>query len=147
MQRKFAPISKKKDDAIFFSSTPEETKDIGLFIKKTLRSGSVVAFQGDLGAGKTTLIQGFTNCLVNSPTFSYLQMYPGTPPLFHFDLYRLSGHQEFIQMGFLDYFEQEGICCIEWSERISPLLPQNTLYIILEVLSATKRKISLHELE
>ncbi len=133
--------------SIFFSSTPEETKNIGLLIKKTLYAGSIIALQGDLGTGKTTLIQGFTNCLVNSPTFPYLQIYPDVLPLFHFDLYRLKNAQEFIQMGFLDHFSQEGICCIEWAERISSLLPEHTLCITFERVSPTKRKISLHELE
>jgi tRNA threonylcarbamoyladenosine biosynthesis protein TsaE len=130
-----------------FSSSFEETIEIGCLIRGDLKPGSIVAIQGDLGAGKTTLVKGLASNwetpLVNSPTFSYLHFYPGLPPLFHFDLYRLKGSQEFIQLGFTDYFDLGGICCIEWPDRIASLLPTNTLYITLEHMGETKRKISL----
>ncbi len=135
----------------FLSSSPEETIAIGRFLAPRFLPGHILAIEGDLGTGKTTLIKGLAaHCsaaLVNSPTFTYLQIYEGVPPLFHFDLYRLKEAQEFIQMGFTDYFQQQGICCIEWSERIESLLPQNAIHIRLEHIEENKRKISIYELE
>lgn len=141
-------------DVPFFSSSPEETRKIGRLVRKKLIPGSIIALQGDLGAGKTTLMQGLIshskNRVINSPTFSYLQIYPDAVskiPIFHFDLYRLKGPQEFIQMGFTDYFGSKGICCIEWPERITSLLPPHTFFITFTSLSSTERKIFIHELE
>lgn len=142
---------KRKVRAEYFSISTEETEEIGRQIARSLTPGSIVALQGDLGAGKTTLVKGLAaHCpevLVNSPTFTYLQVYSGSPPIFHFDLYRLKNADEFLKMGFSDYLEQEGICCIEWAERIGALLPAHTILISLEHAGDDKRRICVRELE
>lgn len=93
---------------------------------------ALLALSGPLGAGKTTFVKGLVPAHlereVQSPTFTLLNPYPTTPPLFHFDLYRLTGEADFLALG-LDEFFTQGICVIEWPERIAPLLPPNTLRI------------------
>jgi tRNA threonylcarbamoyladenosine biosynthesis protein TsaE len=112
---------------------------LGKRIGSALPAGTVVSLVGDLGAGKTTLIKGIVAALtpmqpeeVCSPTFTYLNIYLGRLPVYHFDLYRLKGVEEFLDMGFEEYlFSKEGVCCLEWSDRITPLLPKETLLITL----------------
>lgn len=110
------------------TSSAQETEEIGRELGKKLTPGSVICFFGELGAGKTTLIKGIVSAvsssseLVNSPTFVYLNIYSGTPPVYHFDLYRLRDADEFLGMGFDEFLHADGICCIEWSERIKGLL-------------------------
>lgn len=116
----------------FFSKSPEETVAIGKQFAQDLAPGSIVCFFGDLAAGKTTFIKGMAGQIVgcpveevNSPTFVYLNIYEGKRFLYHFDLYRLNGIEEFLSLGFDEFLDQEGICCIEWSERIASALPKN----------------------
>jgi len=105
---------------------------------QTLTKGSVVLFEGELAAGKTTLIKGIAEGAANvpahfvsSPTFVYLQIYEGTKTLFHFDLYRLSDPDEFPAMGFDEAFDSEGIALIEWPERIQGMIPNHAITITL----------------
>lgn len=130
----------------FISSSEEETHEIGRAIAKMLQSGDAVCFSGDLGAGKTTLIKGIAAELaqisphaVNSPTFTYLNIYEGATSVYHFDCYRLENESAFLEKGFDDYFGE--LCLIEWPERISGLLPIKRIQITIESLSETKRKI------
>lgn len=94
----------------------------------SLNPGDVVTLYGELGAGKTTFVRGIANAfrnkdLVQSPTFTYLNIYEASIPLYHFDLYRIKDSNHFLQMGFLDFLEDKrGICLIEWPERIPDLL-------------------------
>jgi tRNA threonylcarbamoyladenosine biosynthesis protein TsaE len=111
--------------------------------------GDIICLFGDLGTGKTTLIKGIASALagiateeVCSPTFSYLHIYPGRCPVYHFDLYRLRGIEDFLSMGFEDYFFMGGVCCIEWSERITPLLPFTSLHVTLHYLGEERREIT-----
>jgi len=127
--------------------SPEETIAYGIEFGKSLADNSVVCFLGDLGAGKTTFIkgvvQGFANydpSQVNSPTFVYLNIYSssihtGERTVYHFDLYRLRDSDEFLSMGFDDVFYAGGICCVEWSEKIRALLPEQCIYVTLQGLS------------
>ncbi len=96
-----------------------------------LPSNTVLALSGDLGAGKTTFVQGLARGLgitdpIQSPTFVILNLYPG---LFHFDLYRLKSSADFTALGLEEYFQKEGICAIEWPDRIAQLLPPETVHI------------------
>lgn len=115
---------------------------------KNLKKNSVVAFWGDLGTGKTTLIKYFISLLheidpneIGSPTFPYLQIYEGNPTIYHFDLYRLKKEKEFEALGFDEFLQTDGICFIEWPEKIISLLPQNTIHIELEYEGLESRKI------
>lgn len=135
---------------LFISSSESETRDFGRHLGEILLKNSVVCFFGDLGAGKTTLIKGIVSAVtefpeeqVNSPTFTYLNIYSGNIPIYHFDLYRLDNPEDFLHMGFEDFLSSEGICCIEWSERIDELLPKSALRVILSHLSENVRKIEL----
>jgi tRNA threonylcarbamoyladenosine biosynthesis protein TsaE len=127
-----------------------ETIDLGFELGKTLPPNSVLCLFGDLGAGKTTFVKGIVAGAcglavedVNSPTFLYLNIYQGVPKtVFHFDLYRLKDSDEFLSMGFDEYFEGGGICCIEWPERIQSLLPESCVKIILKHQKETERLIT-----
>lgn len=115
----------------FCTASSEETEQLGEALAEEVEKGQVIAFFGDLGSGKTTLIKGLASKLagagreeVSSPTFVYLHIYQGVQTVFHFDLYRLKQEQDFIDMGFFEYLETDGICLIEWPERIASLLPK-----------------------
>lgn len=112
----------------------QETKAFGAFVAKELLPSAVLALYGDLGAGKTTFVQGLAEALgivepVQSPTFILLNVYE---KLAHFDLYRLKNGSDFMSLGFCEYFEEPLICAIEWPEKIVSFLPQNTIHIHFE---------------
>ncbi len=114
------------------TASAEETFQAGLRLGQAVAAPCIIAFYGDLGAGKTTFIRGIAAALaadvqeVCSPTFTYLNIYRGNAALYHFDLYRISNENEFIAAGFEEYLNAGGICCIEWSEKISYLLQEQT---------------------
>lgn len=133
----------------FFSGSAEETIRIGQQFGKTLKDNAVICFFGDLAAGKTTFIKGIASGVANihldevsSPTFVFLNIYAGIRSVFHFDLYRLKDSDEFLGMGFDEFFDR-GICCIEWSERIANMLPPNHIKVELLVLGEEQREISI----
>ncbi|GAB4234753.1 MAG: tRNA (adenosine(37)-N6)-threonylcarbamoyltransferase complex ATPase subunit type 1 TsaE [Chlamydiales bacterium] len=120
----------------YLTKTPEETTALGGVLASQLKPQQVLCFYGDLGSGKTTLIKGIassvTSCSIdeiNSPTFTYLNIYEGNITIYHFDLYRLMNSEEFTNMGFDEFFESKGLCCIEWPERISSLIPQDAVKV------------------
>lgn len=132
------PFHVFKDAKIYRLESPEETISLGKQIGSQLKPNTVLCFFGDLGVGKTTFIKGIvagvTNCgedEVQSPTFVYLSIYGvnGNLPVYHFDLYRLQGTEEFLEMGFEELFVAGGVCCIEWSEKIEAILPEGSLCI------------------
>ena len=107
---------------VFFTSVEEETERIGEEFAKTLSPGEVVAMRGGMGVGKTAFVRGLARGLgisdrVTSPTYTIVNEYPSDPPLFHFDLYRLSSSEELFEIGFDDYLARGGICVIEWFEN------------------------------
>ena len=137
------------------TTSAPETVALGEKIAALLALGSVVAFRGSLAAGKTTLIKGIVHAVtgvkieeVVSPTFVTLQIYEGQRDIkvYHFDLYRLSGPDEFLSYGFDEYLHTSGVTCLEWSERIAPLLPKTTLVLSLEHLGGDQRSITLQKL-
>lgn len=104
------------------SNSVAETEQLGEKIVQQLGSGTVIAFTGDLGAGKTAFVRGMARGLgvserVTSPTFTIVNEYEGVRPLFHFDLYRLNDADELFDIGWEDYLARGGICAVEWSER------------------------------
>lgn len=119
------------------SKSESETLALGESIGSSLPKGTVVILYGELGAGKTTLMKGLIHAAtaealnsVTSPTFNLLQIYEGEKPVYHFDLYRLKSQGEFLAQGFQDYFNLDGICCIEWPEMITQLLPEKNILTI-----------------
>lgn len=115
-----------------------ETEEFGRSLAEKLEAGDVLALIGDLGTGKTTLTKSIAKGLgieemITSPTFTIVSEYfSGRLPLFHFDVYRLSGEDEAFEAGLEEYFDRGGICVIEWADIIEGLLPENTKYIFLE---------------
>ena len=116
----------------FVSKSESQTEQFAEDFAKTLKAGAVVAFEGDLGAGKTAFVRGLArglNCTdnVSSPTFAIVNEYDGDLPLFHFDMYRIETLGELYSVGFFEYLERGGICAVEWSENITAALPQRYL--------------------
>ena len=121
----------------FITNGPEETEALGARLARALEPGAVVAFTGDLGAGKTAFVRGLTRGLgipdrVTSPTFTIVNEYEGGRlPLFHFDLYRLGSADELFDIGWEDYLARGGVCAVEWSERMEELLEPGTIRVDL----------------
>jgi len=127
---------------------PTATQTFGMQWAKTLQPSAIVALHGDLGAGKTTLAKGIIAELtgvppeeVQSPTFTLMSLYEGPCLVYHFDLYRLESPEEFIARGFVDFFESDGICIIEWPDHIESLLPSQTIHITLTHVDESARRI------
>lgn len=112
----------------FISETAEQTEQIGSAFASLLSPGDIVAFYGDLGAGKTAFTRGLARGLgitemVTSPTYTIVNEYlSGRLPLFHFDMYRLSGPDDLFDIGWEDYLARNGVCAVEWSERVDEVL-------------------------
>ena len=109
------------------SNSPAETELLGERLAARLEPGAVIAFTGDLGAGKTAFTRGLARGLgvterVTSPTFTIVNEYEGRIPLFHFDMYRLGGEDELFDIGWEDYLARGGVCAVEWSENIAGAL-------------------------
>ena len=108
----------------FITTSPRQTEEIGAALGKILTPGSVIAYQGDLGAGKTAFTRGLARGLgctetVTSPTYTIVNEYlSGRLPLFHFDMYRLGSEDELFDIGWEDYLERGGVCAVEWSENV-----------------------------
>ena len=121
----------------FITNGPEETEALGARLARALEPGAVVAFTGDLGAGKTAFVRGLARGLgirdrVTSPTFTVVNEYEGGRlPLFHFDLYRLGCADELFDIGWEDYLARGGVCAVEWSERMEELLEPGTIRVDL----------------
>ena len=118
----------------YLSHSPEETEQLGEQLGRTLRPGSVVAYRGDLGMGKTAFTRGLARglgctCRVTSPTFTIVNEYSGALPLFHFDMYRLDSSDDLFDIGWEDYLSRGGVCAVEWSERVEDAMPDDTLWV------------------
>ncbi len=120
------------------SSSPEETFALGKRLGEQAKPGEIYCLDGDLGVGKTVFTQGFAEGLgidepVNSPTFTIVQQYDcGRIPLYHFDVYRIGDVDEMDEIGYEDCFYGEGVCLIEWSQRIEEILPDDVVCIRIE---------------
>ncbi|MEN8255564.1 MAG: tRNA (adenosine(37)-N6)-threonylcarbamoyltransferase complex ATPase subunit type 1 TsaE [Verrucomicrobiota bacterium] len=116
------------------TNSPEETWELAALLAGELVPGTVIALHGDLGAGKTCLVQGLAAALgidepITSPTYTLIGEYVGLVPLHHIDLYRISGPEEALGLGLEEYFDAGGITAIEWAERAEGLLPPDLLHI------------------
>ncbi len=120
----------------YLSHCAEETEKIGEELGRRLHPGSVVAYRGGLGMGKTAFTRGLARGLgcrgrVTSPTFTIVNEYPGATPLFHFDMYRLNDADALFDIGWEDYLERGGVCAVEWSENVAEALPAETVYVTI----------------
>lgn len=118
----------------YLSHSAEETEHLGEMLAASLSPGSVLAYTGALGMGKTAFTRGLARGLgcrgrVTSPTFTVVNEYDGDPPLFHFDMYRLNSSDDLFDIGWEDYLNRGGICAVEWSERVADSLPDDTVFI------------------
>lgn len=122
-------------DFLFHTSTSEETIDLGRKIGSLLKAGDVVAMTGTLAAGKTTITKGIAESLgvsdnITSPTFCLISEYDGSKmPLYHMDVYRLEGAEDFVNLGVEDMLYGNGVCIIEWSEKVQSELPKKTIFM------------------
>ncbi len=128
------------------TESPEETIELASKIGAVLRRGDVIAYRGGLGAGKTTFTRGLAigaglEDEVTSPTFALINEYHGNLDIYHFDMYRIEGTDDLETTGFFDYPMDESVFVIEWSENISEILPENTIYIEIKRTGDESREI------
>ncbi len=121
----------------FVTNNVNETIELGRKVAEKLAGGTVVAFFGGLGMGKTAFTRGMAKALsvdeeVSSPTFAIVNDYGGNPPLYHFDMYRVESWEDLYSSGFFDFYETGGILAVEWSENIENALPENTIRVTIE---------------
>ena len=132
----------------FFTHSADETTALGYKIGKKLKKGDIIAMQGTLAAGKTTITKGIAQALdiseeITSPTFCLISEYYGKMPLYHMDVYRLDGTEDFISLGVDDMLYGDGVCIIEWSEKIMDELPKNTIILRILPQDDNSRKIEI----
>lgn len=131
----------------------EETEQFAKGLAEKVKAGTVFAMRGDLGAGKTCFTSGFAKGLgyegdVNSPTFAIVNEYlGGRLPLYHFDMYRISGWEDLYTTGYFEYIEQNGILIIEWSENIASALPQDAVTVTIKTIGENDREITVEGLK
>ena len=132
----------------FISNSPAQTEQIGAALAKTLVAGTVIAYRGDLGAGKTAFTRGLARGLgiadsVTSPTYTIVNEYlSGRLPLFHFDMYRLGSSDDLFDIGWDDYLERGGVCAVEWSENVADAV-EDAIVVTLERLGEDVRRITI----
>ena len=133
----------------YVSNSPSETEALGESLGRRLSPGAVVAFTGDLGAGKTAFTRGLARGLgisepVTSPTFTIVNEYEGgRMPLFHFDMYRLGSSDELFDIGWEDYLRRGGVCAVEWSENVPEAFDGSEIRVSIEKCSDNARKITI----
>jgi tRNA threonylcarbamoyladenosine biosynthesis protein TsaE len=133
------------------SRSEEETLAVAREFAATLRPGAVVLLKGELGAGKTFFTRGIVSCfdaqvLATSPTFSLVNVYPTTPPIYHFDLYRIANDSELSDLGFEEYLESDGIVLIEWGERCEHLVTVDHTRVSFAMAGEESREIVIEEI-
>lgn len=133
----------------YITKNEKETEALGEQLAKSLDGGTTVAFLGSMGMGKTCFIRGVARGMgytgeVTSPTFSLVNEYlGGRLNLYHFDMYRVSHWEDLYSTGFFDYLEQGGVLLVEWSENVKAAIPNDALFINIERIDDTTRKITL----
>ena len=132
----------------FITNSPAETEQVGVALAKALKPGDVIAYQGDLGAGKTAFTRGLARGLdcreqVTSPTYTIVNEYlGGRLPLFHFDMYRLRSADDLWDIGWDDYLDRCGVCAVEWSENVVEAL-ENPITVTIDKTGETARRITI----
>ena len=131
----------------YITHSPLETEAVGAALAAVLRPGTVIAYRGDLGAGKTAFTRGLARGLgcdeiVTSPTYTIVNEYlGGRLPLFHFDMYRLASSDDLWDIGWEDYLERGGICAVEWSENVADAM-EDAICVTIEKLGEESRRIT-----
>lgn len=132
----------------FITRSPEETEAVGRALGSVLKAGAVLAYEGDLGAGKTAFTRGLASGLgaseqVTSPTYTIVNEYlSGRMPLFHFDMYRLASSEDLWDIGWEDYLDRGGVCAVEWSERVADAL-EDPIRVRIEKTGEDTRRITI----
>ena len=132
----------------FITNSPAETENLGSALGAILQPGTILAYEGDLGAGKTAFTRGLARGLgctdmVTSPTYTIVNEYlSGRMPLFHFDMYRLGSADDLWDIGWEDYLDRQGVCAVEWSENVRDAL-ENAIIVRIEKLSGDSRRITI----
>lgn len=135
------------------SESEEQTKKIASEFAEGLKMGDIVCLEGELGAGKTHFVKGMAAAFdideseVLSPTFTLINEYEGSLPLYHFDCYRMESVKEALEIGAEEYFYGEGVSVIEWPDRIREILPPEAIWITITSLAPTKRKFVIQQNE
>ena len=131
----------------YITNSPSETEAVGAALAQVLQPGTVIAYRGDLGAGKTAFTRGLARGLgvtdrVTSPTYTIVNEYlGGRLPLFHFDMYRLASSDDLWDIGWEDYLERGGICAVEWSENVADAM-EDAICVTIEKLGEESRRIT-----
>ena len=132
----------------YITNSPAQTEAVGAALAALLEPGAVIAYRGDLGAGKTAFTRGLARGLgvndpVTSPTYTIVNEYlSGRLPLFHFDMYRLGSEDELFDIGWEDYLERGGVCAVEWSERVEDAL-EGAVDVTIEKTGEESRRITI----
>ena len=131
----------------YITNSPDETEALGAALGRVLPAGTVIAYRGDLGAGKTAFTRGLAQGLgyrdmVTSPTYTIVNEYlGGRLPLFHFDMYRLRSAEDLWDIGWDDYLDRGGICAVEWSENVAEAM-EDPVTVTIEKLGDTSRRVT-----
>lgn len=130
------------------SRSTEETVELGRRLGSVAKEGTVISLRGSLGAGKTVVARGVAQALgireaIVSPTFTLIQEYEGTLKLYHMDLYRLSGPDEFEMIGGEEMLYGDGVVLVEWSEKIEEMLPDSTIFVDIRIMPNQERVITI----
>ena len=135
-------------DRSWHTSCAEETKAVGFLLGQCARAGDVVMCSGPLGAGKTTLVQGFArglgispNVYVRSPTFTLVNEYHGSVPLFHFDFYRLEDCDEVWDIGFEEYLQAGGVVIVEWADKFPAIFSVPSVRVCIDIATSECRRV------
>ena len=132
----------------YITNSPLETEAVGSALGRILLPGTILAYRGDLGAGKTAFTRGLAKglgCtdLVTSPTYTIVNEYlSGRMPLFHFDMYRLGSSDDLWDIGWEDYLERHGVCAVEWSENVADAM-ENAITVCIQKIGEESRKITI----
>ena len=132
----------------FITTSPAQTEAVAEALAKQLKPGTILAYEGDLGAGKTAFTRGLARGLgatdmVTSPTYTIVNEYlSGRMPLFHFDMYRLASSDDLWDIGWEDYLERGGVCAVEWSENVADAM-EDPITVRIEKLGDEQRKITI----
>ena len=135
---------------MLISNNIEETINLGRIIGEGLNKGNIIALIGELGSGKTCITRGIARGMgiseefhITSPTFTLINEYPGRIPLYHLDVYRLSGSGDLEDLGYEEYFYGKGAIVIEWADKIKDIIPPDSIFVYLKYLGEKKREIKI----